>query len=303
MMSGRIDYVFIEEDSDRFAHLDGVIERQRKRGGIPAICRISKFNRTFADSMPDLIDAIGLDHTPTFVMIDPFGLSGIGMEHIRALMDCPSTEVYISFMYDFMNRFRGHPNLEQHLDDLFGCPDWRRGEAIPDDKLRKEFFYTLYTKQLKASGAQHVLYFELYEGARLVYALFFATQNDLGCEKMKRAMWKVAPLGGFRFTGGMDRQLMLGPEMVDTSPLQDDLLSEFGLNQWLSMEDVTQFMRSDKTVFHTGHHKDLLADMEREGAVEVREGTRKVKLRFPDGTYMRFVEPPPPPPTQSAFDL
>ena len=303
MMTGQIDYVFIEERSDRFSHLEEVIERQRMEGSIPPICRISIFNSTFASAMPKLIDSIGMDHIPTFVMIDPFGVSGIGMKYIEALMDCPSTEVYISFMYDFMNRFRDHPNFERHLDDLFGCPDWIRGIDMPDDKARKEFFYGLYTKQLKVSGAQHVLHFDLYEGNRLVYALFFATKSDLGCGKMKRAMWKVDPLDGFRFTGGMDRQLMLGPEMVDRSLLKDDLINEFGLNQWLSIENVAQSMRSDKTGFHTSDYKEVLADMESEGAIEVREETRKRRLTFPDGTCLRFVEPPPPLPTQSTFDL
>ena len=136
-----------------------------------------------------------------------------------------------------------------------------------------------------------------------MYALFFATKSDLGCDKMKHAMWRVAPLGGYRFTGGMNRQPMLGPEMVDMSPLKDDLLNEFGLNQWLSIENVKQFMCSDKTIFHTGHYKKILADMESEGAIEVREETRRRRLTFPDGTCFRFVEPPPPPPMQSTFDL
>ena len=28
---------------------------------------------------------------------------------------------------------------------------------------------------------------------------FFATKSDQGCDKMKQAMWKVAPLGGYSF--------------------------------------------------------------------------------------------------------
>ena len=58
---------------------------------------------------------------------------------------------------------------------------------------------SLYRKQLKLSGARHVLNFELYDGDKLKYALFFATQSDQGCDKMKQAMWKVAPTGGYSF--------------------------------------------------------------------------------------------------------
>ena len=46
-------------------------------------------------------------------------------------------------------------------------------------------------------------------------------------DKMKYAMWRVSPLDGLKFIAGMHRQLSFGPEVVDLSPLQDDLVEEF----------------------------------------------------------------------------
>ena len=60
MMTGQIDYIFIEDCPDRFAHLKKVIERQRITGSIPSICEISRFNSTFAEELPSLIEAIRL---------------------------------------------------------------------------------------------------------------------------------------------------------------------------------------------------------------------------------------------------
>ena len=300
MMTGQIDYVFIEERVDRFVHLKHVLERQRINGSIPSICRIDTFNGTFAQVLPRLIRSIASDRIPTFVMIDPFGVSGIGMDHVRALMENPSTEVYVSFMYEFMNRFKHHPSFEHHLDDLFGCPDWRQRIDVPDSKARKDFFYELYRNQLKASGAEHVLHFELYEGNQLKYALFFATKSDQGCDKMKQAMWKVAPLGRYSFRSDALGQLSFESGIVDFNELNGALVDEFGMNQATKIESIQEFMRSDRVLFHSGHLKSRLSDMERASTLIVDKSPRK-RRGFPPGTLLRFVEPPPPPPRQGSL--
>ena len=66
-------------------------------------------------------------HLP-FVMIDPFGVSETPMTTIGRILQNPKSEVFISFMYEWINRFKDHPNFAKHLDDLFGCPDWRQGD-------------------------------------------------------------------------------------------------------------------------------------------------------------------------------
>ena len=297
-MIGQIDYVFIEKERDRFGHLEKVINSLRAQGAIPSICRITTHNSAFAHVLPRLLESVSSGRIPTFVMIDPFGVSGVGMEHVRALMDYPSIEVYVSFMYEYMNRFKDHPNFEFHLDDLFGCPDWRQGIDMPDGKERKEFFYGLYRKQLKLSGARHVLHFELYDGDKLKYALFFATQNDQGCDKMKQAMWKVAPTGGYSFRSDKLGQLSFESGVVDFKELEHALIRKFRMNQPVAIESVEQFMRSDGVLFHSGHLRSHLADMEQASTLTVDQSPRKKRGAFPPGTILRFVEPPPPSPIQ-----
>ena len=301
MMTGQMDYVFIEERSDRFNHLKNVVDRQRTKGSIPSICRISMFNDTFAQVLPKLIASMKSEHIPTFVMIDPFGISGVGMEFIRALMEHPSTEVYVSFMYESMNRFMGQPNFEPHLDDLFGCADWQQGIDMPEGKARKSFFYGLYRERLKLSGAQHVLNFELYEGNKLKYALFFATQSDQGCDKMKQAMWKVAPLGGYTFRSDTLGQLSFESRAVDFNELDRVLIGAFGMNQPIEIESIDKFMCSDRVLFHSSDLRSRLANMERASTLIVDQSPRKKRGAFPPGTLLRFVEPPPPSPRQGSL--
>src|SRR5262249_539649 len=158
---------------------------------------------------------------------DPFGVSDTPMEVITRILRNPRSEVYVSFMYEAINRFKETAEFEQHLDSLFGTPDWRDGMGIADQEKRKQFFYSLYDAQLRRAGAEYVVRFEMYEGQRLVYAIFFGTHKLKGCDKMKEAIWKVAPFGDFAFRGTRSGQLRLDLQMANFKPLEFALTEEF----------------------------------------------------------------------------
>ena len=193
-------------------------------------------------------------------------------------------------MYEAINRFKEHPNFERHLDELFGCPEWRQGMDLTHAGERKEFFYDLYKAQLKKNGAQHVVDYELYEDQRLVYAIFFGTGSLEGCDKMKQAIWKVAPFGDFKFRGSQLGQMILGSTGVDFSPLERTLQEHFRSKGWIAVRDVEDFVKSDAMDFHSGHLKrSTLKPMEANGKIEVQPGTRKKSGTYPKGTVLRFL--------------
>ena len=290
-MMNEIVYWFIEKDEKRANHLLGVLEDFR--ANIPTNCRYHVSNSTFDDTLTGLLDSLEEQKAllaPSFVMIDPFGVSGTPMRTIQRILSNPKSEVYVSFMQRDINRFKDHPNFELHLDDLFGCSEWRNGLSITDSKDRKEFFFNLYKDQLKKAGAKHVLHFALYEGQELIYAIFFGTQDLEGADQMKKAIWKVAPFGDYRFHGGQNLQLTLGDGIVDLTPLSLELRKKFVPVGWVKIENVIDYVKSDETDFHSGHLKmKTLKPMEKEGSIEVKEGTRKSKRGYPDGTILRFV--------------
>ena len=161
---------------------------------------------------------------------------------------------------------------------------------MTDREERKDFFYNLYRSQLKKHGAKYVVHFELYEGGRLIYAIFFGTKSLDGSDKMKQAIWKVNPFGDFKFRGARLCQFTLGDVFVDFSFLENDLLEQFASKGWQNIEDVVDFVKSDSTAFHSSHLKvKTLRPMEASGKVEVKSGTRKKKGTFPDGTLLRFL--------------
>ena len=296
-MKGDFFYLFIEKDKKRCDHLSMVLNKMKQ--DLPSNCSYQVVNSTFDDTLTSALDKLDEQKktlAPSFVMIDPFGVSDTPMQTVARILSNPNAEVYISFMYDFINRFNRTDGFESHLDSLFGCEDWRRGQCINDVDQRKQFYFELYERQLKGAGAKYVLRFELYEGGRLVYAIFFGTQDLKGCDKMKQAIWKEAPFGDYKFKGDLIGQLSLGDSMTDLTRFRQDLLDEFGTSEWVRVEEITDFAMSDRTGFHTGHLKNkTLAPMEREGTIEVDRSSNKSSKGYPDGTKIRFkcIQSPP----------
>ncbi len=215
-LKAEVYFWFIEKNPDRAAHLESLVGAQVF---LPPRCRVTVVTGAFDETMTkvfDTLDARGTRLAPAFVMVDPFGVSGTPMSVIARILHGDKAEVYISFMYESINRFKATPEFEGHLTNLFGTDEWKNGISL-EAEAKKDFFYGLYESQLRKEGAQHVLHFDLYEGSRLVYAIFFATRHWKGADRMKAAIWKVAPFGDFTFRGTRSTQLTLASKRSTTA--------------------------------------------------------------------------------------
>ncbi len=284
-----VKFGFIEKDRERADHLQKLIDGVKP--SLPASCEVDVLPGAFDETMTsvlDELDAQGKQLAPAFVMVDPFGVSDTPMAVIKRILRGDKTEVYVSFMYRDINRFKATPEFERPLTDLFGTDEWRKGIDL-EGEAKKDFFYGLYESQLRKAGANNVLHFDLYEANQLVYAIFFATRHWLGADRMKRAIWRVAPFGDFAFRGTRLKQLTLGLD-VDCRPLRKALQDRFKGKGWVTIEQVAEFVGSDQTDFHTGQlKKPVLVPMEKEKFIEVDPKTRKKERTFPDRTKLRFL--------------
>jgi hypothetical protein len=187
-------------------------------------------------------------------------------------------------------RWRNQPGFEQHLDDLYGCPDWRRADEF-DAERRKEFLQDLYVEQLKKGGMAYVRSFEMRDrGNRTEYFLVFGTKHIDGLKAMKRAMWAVDPSGWFQFSDATDRiQLTLFQEEPDREQLKTLILQRFRGSNEVRVEDIERFVVTE-TAFHDGHYNQaILKPMEQAGQLAVLRSPRRKGASYPAGTVITFL--------------
>jgi three-Cys-motif partner protein len=285
-------FLFIERDKARADHLKQTIKELQPP--LPASFKYDVVNDAFDEKMTGVLDYLEEQRkklAPAFVFVDPFGFSHTPFNTIVRILQNPRSEVLVTFMYEEINRFIAHPDLPKNYDALFGTSDWRKASELGDPEKRRRFIHDLYLKQLRGV-TKYVRSFEmLNQGNRTDYFLFFATNSLLGLEKMKEAMWKVAPSGDYQFSDYTDSLgvMSLFANDPDFSELQRLLRKRFKGSD-VSIEDLEEFVVADTPFLKTHIKRSTLKPMEESNkiaAVDSKPGRRRGT--FPPGTIIRFV--------------
>jgi len=200
---------------------------------------------------------------PTFAFVDPFGWAGVPFSVFRELMTHQSCEILLTFMYEEINRFIGHPDQEKNFDSFFGTSKWRDGIRIVDPRVRNRFLHDLYIDQLRThANVKYVRSFEMRNDRDLTdYFLFYGTNSVLGLKKMKEAMWKVDETGEFSFSDATNRnQLILFEKTPRFDLLRTRIIDQF--SEEVTVGDIEDFVVA-KTAFRETHYKtQVLKPME-----------------------------------------
>lgn len=259
-----ISFLFVERDSDRADMLRAVLD------GIPTPPQFSvriEGGRTFEEVVTEYLDARTGDEQrmpPTFAFIDPFGWSGVPFNLVRRILSYPNCEVLVTFMYEEINRFIGHPDQGKNFDSFFGTEEWRQIIPVSEPRERNRRLHDLYLNQLRDSaGVQYVRSFEMRNDRDVTdYFLFYATNNRLGLEKMKAAMWKVDGSGEFRFsdaTNPLQSVFFINEPQFDV--LKAQIFDRFQ-GEETTVAEIEEFVLSD-TAFRETHYKGILRQLER----------------------------------------
>lgn len=295
-------FIFIEKEEDRAGALEDELRKFAAGRKLPAWVKYQVRRGEFAAEMTHVLDSVtqkGISLAPTFALIDPFGFAGAPMAVVKRIMANPHCECLITFMYEFINRFVGHPEaaIQAHFDELFGTPRWRPLIVEADPERRRSGLVGLYQEQLSGeAGAKFVRTFEMINtGNRTEYFLFFATNSPQGLSKMKQAMWKADPLGGQAFSDLTDpRQMVLLDQTTDPSPLRKLLRDRFRRHGWVDISEIARFVLEGTPYSEAIHlRRRTLGEMERaeSAMVEVRRpaGRRDRAGEYPAGTQLRFL--------------
>jgi three-Cys-motif partner protein len=292
-LTGAPEFWFIEERQDRKVRLETEIGRLT----IPQNFILKTECGTFAEKFKTALDTSDRDGTrfaPTFALIDPFGFSGISYDLIKRVLQRDKCEVLITFMVDSINRWLTHPEegVRAHITDTFGtneAVDIARGGGDRATALKD-----LYLRQLK-KVARFVRYFEMRDkDNRVVYYLFFATNNALGHVKMKESMWKVDPFGEFSFSDATNPDQQVLFTEAPTDGLANELASHFAGKPKMQVVSVEAYVHDD-TAYLRRHMVEALKILEGKGAIAVdaikADGKKRLARTYPNSAFIRFTNP------------
>ena len=286
--------LFNEQDAGCAAHLEGLVaELRESRKPWPANVNVDITNATFIElttGMLDHLDSRNARLAPTFAFVDPVGVKATPMSVLRRLTDYPKGELLVYFAHEFVMRFRTAGNVDQVLTDLFGTEEYKDAPLLSGPQ-HSQYVHDLYKRQLhEVCGFPYIQSFSMYDNrGKRVYDLFYCTREPIGLDRMKQAMWKIAPSGDFSFRDRFAGMEVIFGQVVDTHPLRVDLLNQFA-GQAVTIESITDYVIAS-TPFASNHVKrQTLAEMQKEGLISSPNQTRK--NTYKDGTIVIF--PPAP---------
>jgi three-Cys-motif partner protein len=261
-IKGKVTFLFVEKDPERAHVLQEIVDATAVPTGFAIKVDGGRtFEAVFEDFRKFQIDRKGR-LPPTFAFIDPFGWTGAPFAVVQFILGQPSCEVFVTFMYEEINRFIGHPDQVANFDAFFGTAEWRAGIALVKPVERNRFLHDLYLRQLKIA-TKYVRSFQMRNSSDLTdYYLFYATNSLLGLKKMKEAMWKVDETGEFTFSDATDpNQMVLFSREPRYDLLRQQILTKFGGRE-TTVGEVEEFVLAD-TAFRETHYKQhVLRELE-----------------------------------------
>ena len=285
--------LFNEQDAACAVHLDGLVTEFREaRKPWPPNVMIG-INATFIELTTEMIDHVDSSNgslVPTFAFVDPVGVKATPMSVLQRLTGYPKGELLVYFAHDTVTRWCGAGNIDQALTDLFDTEEYKDASLLSGTQ-RSQYLHDLYKRQLHdVCLFPYIQSFAMYDDrGKRVYDLFYCTREPIGLDRMKWAMWKIAPSGDFSFRDRFAGMEVIFGDTVDTEPLRIDLLNQFA-GQAVTIEAITDYVIAS-TPFASSHVKRLtLAEMQKQGLISSPNQTRK--NTYPNGTIIVF------PPTQ-----
>lgn len=211
-------------------------------GTLPEKVRVSIYPEDYEPHLRETVRSLrakGQQLAPALVFVDPYGFA-ISMDLLNNLLDFPQCEIFVNFMYRYIDLAMHNPSQAAHMDRLFGTAGWRCLVDIQGSDDRAEATLSLFSSQLHAKYVTHM--YMLGANNVLKYVLLHATNHPLGRERMKDAMWSIKPEGAFTaFERHSPKQPVLIVPDPDLRPLKDRLWATFSgkrvtvaeLHSWL----------------------------------------------------------------------
>ena len=194
--SKQVSTIFIESDEVLFNQLKDRVDNFYREH--PNIRKPLSRCGTFSDTLNEILGRLEGKLAPTFLFVDPCGVSGASFETIRAVMANEKCEAFIFFNIDGVRRIAGLSALSPVLVELMGSEE--RAKTLHEKlrttrnvREREEIILVEYCKALvEGIGARYIIPFrvEHEEQRKASHYLIQATKHSLGFSIMKDVMWR-----------------------------------------------------------------------------------------------------------------
>ena len=272
--------------------------------------------RHFTVGINDDVTHLSLDFNPDFSTEDPstvravfFGLGadgtvGANKNSIKIIGEDTDNFAQGYFVYDSKKsgsttishlRFGPRPIRSSYLiqrANFVACHQFGFLERIGTGD-RVTALKNLYHRQLN-KAAKFVRYFEMRDhDGRVVYYLFFASNNAMGHLKMKEAMWKVDPFGDYRFSDSTNPNQTLLFENPQVAPLALELTAKFRGAGQILVKRIETYVQ-DNTAYLRKHMREALSQLETvDGKLTVAaiktDGKKRRANSFPNEALVTFL--------------
>ncbi len=297
-----IVFVFVEQRKDRVDHLRNLIATKkhailgRKQLVVEPLegdCETEVLR--IIDKHENQRRKLG----PAFFFLDQFGYSSFSMNLIRRILGHEVCEVFSYLNWNLLHPFMTDQTKWAGITKAFGGDEWKSVIGL-SGQAKEEKFKEVYTAALQArGGAKYTFPFAMRDmNDRVIYWLFFCTNNIRGLEEMKKAMWTVDRSGGFQFSDKHSAQL--GHLFTVNDQWLADRLFEEHENTAMTVAQVREYVLT-RTPCHS--FRDALAILERAERLEPVNPPpgRRRGAYSDDGMTVRFINKAKPKP-KTLFD-
>jgi hypothetical protein len=219
------------------------------------------FEQVITGILDDLLEK-KLQMAPAFVFVDPYGFR-LSMGVLARLKSFERSELFVDFMWRYIDMAIHQEPQEENMDALFGFPEWRRIREIQDPTRRCDLAVHLFQQAL---GARYITWVKMLgENQAVKYVLIHATNHRRGRELMKEAIWAVCPTGEFvaRVADNPQQEFLIQPE-PDLTPLDEWLSSKYRGHEIRYAEIEEELIR---TIFLPKHLHTVLRRLREDGQI------------------------------------
>ena len=277
-----VRFFFIEANKEN----KEALEKNLSGYKLPSKVFVSAEHSRFETSLQSSIDHLHEKKArlaPAFVFVDPYGFKLPG-KLLAQLKEFPKCELFITFMWRWIDMALHHPAQEGNMDALFIAPTWRKLRDISDPSERCEAAIRLLGEQIGANYLTRVKM--LGENEEVKYVLIHSTGHPKGRELMLWAVRKICPTGGFkaRMNDNPNQEYLIKPE-PNLEPLENWLWEKYK-DRAVTTDQIYKDMQnpSSGVPFLEADMHNVIKKLSRDGKIDGPE-----KLVFKANPAIRFI--------------